>query len=238
MLIDFRAVRLPSPGRRGTTSSWRIWAWFRRTSLWCHLAVLAKMKAGVAWSATDGALVFGWSIHVSILQVRVSGCPTGLPKELIWKSLGGLSVLLVARTALFRTHVMACCISPFSWLGGSLSPTGQFWRPLPRCLVWTQLSGVPGYLSFFPDACHPSAPGHASSAEDLSPPSVSEPPDSRPVQIQIQIQIFFPSSAHIPHSYSNCMGLNHGTGLAAERSICFENKRKKNRVWGSINSAR
>jgi hypothetical protein len=125
-----------------------------------------------------------------------------LPKELIWESLGGLSVLLVARIALFWTHVMVFYISPFSWLRGLLSPTGQGAWCGPSSLEYLVL--------------------RASSLTPVIPQPMDMPPLRRPFRrllflslltlalfkfkFKFKFKYFFPSSAHIPDSYSNCMG--------------------------------
>jgi hypothetical protein len=46
-----------------------------------YLSASEALRAGVPWTATGGQLVHGWSIKESILQVRVSGCMPGFPRD-------------------------------------------------------------------------------------------------------------------------------------------------------------
>ncbi len=46
-----------------------------------YLAALEALQAGVPWTAAGGQLVHGWSIKESVLQVRVSGCMPGFPRD-------------------------------------------------------------------------------------------------------------------------------------------------------------
>ncbi len=97
-----------------------------------YLAALAKLREGMA----SRALVYGWSIQESTLQVRVSGCPIGLPFERV--VLGGWSAVLVGRIVLIRMLGMGFFILLFRCPRLLLSPTSfAWWERMASC--WNSL---------------------------------------------------------------------------------------------------